>query len=163
MRMSSRLILTVLAVVLLSGCASLQSADPLQVMVAGVEPLKGEGLELRMLVKLRVQNPNDTPVDYNGVYVKLDVQGKTFASGVSDVNGAVPRFGEAIIAVPVTVSVLRMVRQMMGVLDGKSVEKIRYQMSGKLNRNSFRAVRFTTQGEIAMPTAEPEANPADTS
>jgi LEA14-like dessication related protein len=163
MMMSRRVILPALAVLLLSACAGLPSSDPLQVTVAGIEPLQGEGLELRMLVKLRVQNPNDAPVDYNGVYVKLDVQGKTFASGVSDASGSVPRFGEAVIGVPITVSVLRMVRQMMGVLDGKTVERIRYEMSGKLNRNSFRALRFTTQGEIAMPTSAPEADPAGTS
>ena len=45
---------------------------------------KGEGLELRMLVKLRVQNPNSTALSYDGAYVKAEVQGKTFATGVSD-------------------------------------------------------------------------------
>jgi hypothetical protein len=56
-----------------------------------------------------------------------------------------------------------MVRQMMGVLDGKPVNSIRYEMSGKLNRSTFRALRFETQGEIAMPTSAPEADPAGTS
>ena len=44
--------------------------DPLQVTVAGVESIPGEGMELRLLVKLRVQNPNDLPVEYNGVAVE---------------------------------------------------------------------------------------------
>ena len=39
---------------LLGGCASLQKRDPLQVTVAGIEPLEGEGMELRLNVKLRV-------------------------------------------------------------------------------------------------------------
>ena len=56
-----------------AGCAGMQRQDPLQVTVAGIESLPGEGMELRMLVKLRVQNPNDAPLDYDGVYVKLDV------------------------------------------------------------------------------------------
>ena len=50
-----------LAVTLVVGCAGLARQDPVQAYVVGVEPLQGEGLELRMLVKLRVQNPNDTP------------------------------------------------------------------------------------------------------
>jgi len=98
-----RLILVIaLAVAVLAseGCAALRGRDPLQVTVAGIEPLQGQGLELRMLVKLRVQNPNDTPVDYNGVALQMNVQGKTFATGVSDAGGSVPRFGEAIISVP---------------------------------------------------------------
>jgi LEA14-like dessication related protein len=158
MTMSRRVVLPALAALLLSACASLPNSDPLQVTVAGIEPMQGEGLELRMLVKLRVQNPNDAQIDYNGVYVKLDVQGRTFASGVSDEAGSVPRFGETVIGVPVTVSVLRMVRQVMGVLDGKPVSTIHYAMSGKLNGSAFRSVRFESQGEIAMPTSEPSTS-----
>ena len=79
----------VVAVILLSACAALQRTDPLQVTVAGIEPLQGQGMELRMLVKLRVQNPNDAPIEYDGVSLKLDVQGNTFATGVSDERGSV--------------------------------------------------------------------------
>ena len=44
---------------------------------------------------------NATAVDYDGVYVRLDVLDRTFASGVSGERGQVPRFGESIVAVPV--------------------------------------------------------------
>ena len=136
----------------LTACASLSDRDPLQVTVAGIESLPGEGMEMRLLVKLRVQNPNDTPLDYDGVALSLDVQGKTFASGVSDETGSVPRFGETVIAVPVTISMLRMVRQVMGVLDGKPVENITYSMAGKLNSSSFRTQRFRASGDFALPS-----------
>ena len=46
-----------------------------------------------------MQNPNPSQIDFTGAYVKLDVLGKTFASGVSDAGGTVPAFGEAIVAV----------------------------------------------------------------
>src|SRR5262245_38182537 len=108
--------LALTAGVWVSGCASLQGRDPLQVTVAGVEPLQSQGLELRMLVKLRVQNPNDAPVDYNGVALEMDVQGKTFATGVSDAQGSVPRFGDALISVPVTASAFRMAGQALGMM-----------------------------------------------
>ena len=142
----------------LAGCAGLPAGDPLQVTVAGIEPMQGEGLELRMLVKLRVQNPNDTPVDFNGVYVKLDVLGKTFATGVSDEAGTVPRFGEVVVAVPVTVSVIRMVRHTLGLLDGQPIDKVTYEMSGKLNRSAFSATRFSASGEIDLRTATAPAS-----
>src|SRR5512137_2675995 len=122
-----------LATLLAAGCASLPKRDPLQVTVAGIESLPGEGMELRLLVKLRVQNPNDTPVEFNGAALYLDVQGRSFASGVSDQAGTVPRFGEAIVAVPVTVSLMRMARQVLGMIDGKPVDKVTYSLSGKLN------------------------------
>jgi hypothetical protein len=142
-----------LVALLLGACASFATRDPLQVTVAGVEPLPGEGLELRLLVEMRVQNPNDVPVDYDGVYVKLEVQGSTFATGVSDVAGSVPRFGEATIAVPVTVSALRMARQVLGVLDGEPVDRISFVLDGKLSGPGFAAERFQSQGEFKLPGA----------
>ena len=136
---------------MLAACAMLPFHDPPQVSVAGVESLEGEGMELRMLVKLRVQNPNDAPVEYDGVYLKLDVLDKTFASGVSDERGVVPRFGEALITVPVTVSTLNLVRQTLGMMiDGKRPEKLSYRLEGKLNGPMFGSTRFHSQGELPL-------------
>lgn len=150
-----RAFLLVTALLALAGCASMPNKDPIQVTVAGMESLPGGGMEIRMLVKLRVQNPNQSPIDFTGAYVKLDVLGKTFASGVTSEDGTVPAFGEAVVAVPVTVSVLRMVRQVVGMLDGKPVEKITYEMSGKLNGGLFDTVRFSAQGDFDVPRSEP--------
>jgi LEA14-like dessication related protein len=150
-----RAILLFAALLSLGGCASTPNKDPIQVTVAGMESLPGEGMEIRMLVKLRVQNPNQSPIHFTGAYVKLDVLDKTFASGVTSESGTVPAFGEAVVAVPVTVSVLRMVRQVVGMLDGKPVEKITYEMSGKLNGGLFNTVRFAAQGDFEAPRSEP--------
>ena len=151
--MTTRRVLMLFAALLaLSGCASMSHNDPLQVTVAGIEDLpgEGEGMEVRMLVKLRVQNPNDAPIQYDGVYLKLEVLDKTFASGVSSEGGVVPGFGETVIGVPVTVSVLRMVRQVAGLLDGQPVEKVTYQMSGKLDGGAFSTRRFSARGEFDL-------------
>jgi len=151
-----RVFLLIVALFTLGGCASLPNRDPIQVTVAGMESLPGEGMEVRMLVKLRVQNPNQSPIDFTGAYVKLEVLDKTFASGVSSESGTVPAFGEAIVAVPVTVSVLRMVRQVAGMLDGKPVEKVTYEMSGKLNGGVFNTERFVARGEFELPNSQPD-------
>lgn len=135
------------AILALGGCTTLAGKDPLQVTVAGIEPIQeqGEGLELRLLVKLRVQNPNSTPVNYDGAYVKVEVQDKTFASGVSNMGGSVPGFSEAVVEVPVTVSMLRVLRQVVGMKDGPPAEEIRYSMSGKLGSH-----RFSASGEFSL-------------
>lgn len=134
-----------------AGCATLHGRDPLQVTVAGIEPLEGQGLELRMLVKLRVQNPNDTPIDYNGVAVEMNVQGKPFATGVSDDSGSVPRFGESIVSVPVTVSAFNMARQAVDLIQRGGKGTISYDMTGKLNGSTFNSARFSTHGEFDLP------------
>src|SRR5215831_7241004 len=134
MRRTFQTIMVLVCVAILGGCAGMPGKDPVQVTVAGIDSLPGEGLEMRMLVKLRVQNPNDSPIDYDGVYVKLDVLDRTFASGVSDEHGSVPRFGETVVSVPVTVSALRVALQAIGfVLDGRQVEKVNYKLEGKLD------------------------------
>lgn len=140
-----------LCALLLYGCATLQGKDPPQVTVAGIEPLQGQGMEVRLLVKLRVQNPNDEAIDYNGVALQMDVQGKTFATGVSDASGTVPRFGETIIAVPVTISAFRIARQAIGMASATSGGKLTYEMKGKLAGSLLGTRRFSTKGEFEMP------------
>jgi LEA14-like dessication related protein len=144
--------------VFVAGCATLRGDDPLQVTVAGIEPLQGEGMELRLMVKLRVQNPNDAPIEYRGVALEMDVQGKTFATGVSDSSGTVAGFSETIIAVPVTISAFRMLRQAVGMATGSGARRITYEMKGKLSSGSlFATRRFATQGDFELP--EPAATP----
>jgi LEA14-like dessication related protein len=144
-------LLFALGILLCSGCASLQGREPIDAIMVGVEPLQGEGLELRMLVKLRIQNPNDSPVDFNGVSLTMNVQGKRFATGVSDTAGSVPRFGEAIVSVPVSVSMFRIARQAVGVMTDEYRGRLTYEMKGKLAGPAFNSVHFKSSGELTLP------------
>ena len=146
--MRRSLMLLTVAALTLAGCAWFQHPDPPKVTLVGVEPSASEGLEARMQLKLRVLNPNDAPIEYNGIYVELDVLDKSFASGASNQTGTVPAFGEAVITVPVTISVLGIARQAMSLLGGKGVDKITYGMQGKLNSSASGALRFRSQGEL---------------
>ena len=148
---SALLVLLAFGVLLFGGCASLQRREPIEVIMVGIEPLQGEGLELRMLVKLRIQNPNDFPLDFNGVSVQMDVQGKRFATGVSDAGGSVPRFGETIVDVPVSISVFRIARQAMGVMTNEYRGKLAYEMTGKFAGPAFNSVHFKSNGEFTLP------------
>ena len=157
MRRRFAIIASLVLATFVAACTTLQMRDPPQVMVAGIEPLQGEGMELRLLVKLRVQNPNDVAIDYNGVALEMDVLGSTFATGVSDQSGTIPRFGEAVIEVPVTASAFRMARQAIGMMSGRQIEKIDYAMKGKLNGSLFNSVRFKTTGSFDLPVSKSTA------
>jgi LEA14-like dessication related protein len=135
----------------LCGCATLP--DPVNVSVAGIDPLPGEGLELRLLVKLRIQNPNDAAVPFKGASVRMDVQRRTFATGVTNAGGTLPALGEAVVEVPVTVSAWNIIRQVMGAMDGQPVNNIQYSMSGKLHTGGLGGIRFGTQGAMEAPVA----------
>ena len=138
------------AALALSGCASLVGREPVRVNVVGVEPLRGEGLEARLALKLRVINPNDVAISYDGLSVELDVRGQPFASGVSNERGEVPRFGEAVITLPVSVSALSMVRQALGMARGGN-QRIDYVLRGRLAGTALGGVRFSSRGEIELP------------
>jgi hypothetical protein len=72
---------------------------------------------------------------------------------VSDASGSVPRFGEAVITVPVTVSAFRMLGQGLELMRrGVGSGTITYEMKGKLNGSAFNSVHFRTQGEFNLPT-----------
>ncbi|MGQ0598553.1 LEA type 2 family protein [Aquabacterium sp.] len=139
------------ASVALTGCASLTGAEAVRVNVVGLEPLPGELMEARMALKLRVQNPGDTAVDYDGISVELDVRGNSFASGVSPEKGRIPRFGEVLISVPVSVSALAVLRQVAGMASGNSNNRIEYALRGRLAGSGFGGVRFSSSGEVELP------------
>lgn len=135
----------------LGACASLQGRDPLQINVVGLEPIEGQGLELRMAIKLRVQNPNDAPVSYDGVALELDLNGRSFATGVSDQTGMVPRYGETVLSVPVSVSAFSAMRQALGLADANSFENVPYVLRGKLAGGTFGGTRFSDRGTLSLP------------
>ena len=141
------------AALILACCTGMPGREPIQVTVADIDSIPGEDLEMRMMVKLRVQNPNDTPIEYNGVYVKVEVLDRTFATGVSDEHGTIPRFGESIVSVPVTVSMLRMAVYALLIVDGKPIDKVNYKMDGKLSGPVFGSTNFQAKGVFTLPTA----------
>ena len=96
------LVLLAAAAVTLASCAWMHGREPPQVSLAGVDTSPAgdssgsQSFEARVQLKLRVRNPNDTAIDYNGISVELDVQGKSLASGLSNQSGTVPPFGETL-------------------------------------------------------------------
>lgn len=141
----------------LAACSSLDLRDPLRIDLVGLEPLAGEGLEVRFAVKLRVLNPNDRAIDYNGVALDLAVNGQPLASGVSDQRGQVPRFGEALISVPVSISAFAAMRQAWGAAGYQPGEGLPYELRGKLAGGLFGTSRFTDSGTLNWP--EPATTP----
>src|SRR5690606_13655417 len=112
-------------------CSSLSPRDPLQINLVGIEPLPGQGLEVRFAVKLRVQNPNEQAIDFNGIALTLEANGQPLASGVSDQSGQVPRFGEALISVPLSISAFSVVRQTWGLAAHTPGQGVPYVLRGK--------------------------------
>ncbi|MDD0841783.1 LEA type 2 family protein [Pseudomonas sp. Gutcm_11s] len=149
--MSLRTLSILLIAVALSGCASLMPRDPLRIDLVGLEPLPAQGMEMRFAVVLRVQNPNDNPIDYDGLSVELDVNGQPLASGVSDQSGQVPRYGEALLRVPLSVSALSVMRQAWAAAGYQNGRGLPYELNGKLGGGLFGTARFSDAGTLNWP------------
>lgn len=138
------------ALLALAACATLSQRDPLFIDVAGIEQVPGEGMELNLAVRIRVQNPNDTAVRYDGLALALDVNGRTLASGLSDDIGTVPRYGQKVITIPVTISAFDVARQVFGAMDSDDPAEVRYELRGKLDGGLFGTRRFTDRGMLRL-------------
>ena len=135
----------------LSACALFPNRDPLNINVVGIEPLQGQDLEIRFAVKLRLQNPNDADIQYDGVALNLDVNGRLLASGVSDQKGTITRFSEGVLTVPVTVSAFAALRQAVGLTEKQSLDNLPYELRGKLAGGLFGTQRFHDSGTLSLP------------
>ncbi|MBE0626818.1 MAG: LEA type 2 family protein [Burkholderiales bacterium] len=142
---------------LLPGCAGLVALGGYpapRVNLAGIDSLPGEGLELRFLLKLRVQNPGDADLHYDGIWVEVELRGQPLASGGAPLKGVVPRFGETVVTVPVTASGFSMARQVISLLrssggaDGPG--PVAYALRGRLGGTGLGGGSFESSGEIDL-------------
>jgi LEA14-like dessication related protein len=135
-----------------SGCAAWFGQDPLRVNVAGLEPLDSQGMEVRFNMKLRIQNPSNSAIDYNGISVDLELNGQAFATGVSPASGTVPAFGETVVSVPVTVSALTAIHQMFVFAGRSQYGQLEYVLRGRLSGAGITGgTRFIDQGSLSVP------------
>lgn len=151
MLFASRPLLALMLALTLHGCAMLTPRDPLRIDLVGLEPLPAQGMEVRFAVVLRVQNPNEAAIDYNGLSVELDVNDQPLASGVSDASGQVPRFGEALLKVPVTISAFSVMRQAWAAAGYQQGRNLPYELRGKLGGGLFGTARFNSAGTLNWP------------
>lgn len=156
MRRLHALILSLL-LLSLSACALFPNRDPVNINVVGLEPLPSQDLEVRFAIKLRVQNPNETAIDYNGIALDLEVNGHSLASGVSDQSGSIPRFSETIVSVPVSISAFSVLRQTLGLSQTQNLDNLPYVLRGKLAGGLFGTMRFVDSGTLSLPRASAAA------
>ncbi len=89
------------------------------------------------------------------MFVELDLQGRSFATGVTDVKGSVPRFSEQLVDVPLTVSALGALRQILGLAAaGPWPDKLNYELRGRIGGPAFSGLRFQSRGELSLGAAQ---------
>lgn len=135
----------------LSACATLgQHEQRVKVTVTSMMPLESTLMEQRYLIKLRIQNRSQKPLSIDGVSFDLELNGKDFASGVSNQQITATAYGEALLEVKVSSTIFGVIRQIQSLqeLEGKPFQ---YQISGNLSTpGSFINLPFRESGEIDL-------------
>ncbi|MES9972098.1 MAG: LEA type 2 family protein [Candidatus Thiodiazotropha sp.] len=144
-------ILLLLLLQTLFGCASLQPGeDRIRVTIADLRPLESTLMEQRYLVKIRLQNRTKEALEVDGMSFDLDLNGKRFASGVSNQKASIPGFSESLLEVELSSTVFGLIKQFSALQDRKD-GSFDYQISGSLSSpESMLALPFSEKGEINL-------------
>jgi LEA14-like dessication related protein len=135
----------------LAGCASLgMQKDSVRVTVSDIQVIEATLMEQLYRVTLRVQNRSDRPLSVAGGSFDLELNGRDFASGVSNQSVEIPAFSDAQIDVRMVSTVFGVVRLVQGFQDRRG-ESLSYNISGTLATDGLLGIGFEESGEIALP------------
>ena len=142
---------SVVALLIVCGCAGLgQRLEAPRVKLANIQVREVKALETVFEIQLRVFNTNDVALKIDGIECDLELNGDSFAVGVSKTEIEIGAFESQIVPLLVYTSVIDMVR---GVHNIQKNEQIAYELSGKLKLggSSFPSViPFSTEGRVSF-------------
>ncbi len=138
---------------LLTACASVGDVTPPTIQLSNLRVVSAGLLSQKLLLEIRIGNPNDFAIPLNGLSFTLDVNGESFAEGLSDETVTVPRLGYATMSVEGSTNTLNLIRQLMAL--GTS-DSIAYRLQGRAYVDGVAGSTpypFDRQGELTLPTA----------
>ena len=140
-------LLSLLLAAQLFGCAAPWQKPELS--VASVE-LLGIGLtEQRLLLKLRVTNPNDADLTINSLAFQIEANGRSFATAESTRQQVVARHAEALLDVVALTRLGDLVWQLRELRRAGNLP-LRYRLSGKVDVDGYGSVPFDRSGELPL-------------
>lgn len=131
-------------------CAATDGVVPPKVNLVNIVPAQSSGVfEQRFLVELRISNPNEFDIPLNGLSFEMDVNGDYFATGLSNTDVVVPRFGSAVVSAETTASSIQLFRQILNAVRTGTVD---YSIKGKalVGQLSRRSIPFDLDGELNL-------------
>lgn len=150
------LLLALALLPLLTGCSSLlwkKKAVMPTVSLANMELQGIKGLETIFRLQLRVINPNEEPIEVRGLTCTLKVNGKSFATGISDEHVTIPASGTTTVPVLVYAGVFDLVGPVIELLQNNAsqpVKPLEYALTGslRLGEKGEDKIPFSLQGRL---------------
>jgi LEA14-like dessication related protein len=145
--------IAILAISLLSaGCAGIgKNLEPPRVSLANIRVAEFTGFETVFQIQLRVINTNDVDLNVKGLEAELEINGQSFAAGVSNTPVKIPSFGTELVTVAVYSSVIKMFKSVYGLNES---EELKYRLNGKLrvagNNALATTLPFESEGVVTL-------------
>ena len=150
------LIIPVIAIfagsLLATGCAGVgRQLEPPRISLAHIEVQEFTGFEAVFQIKLRVFNTNDIDLEIKGIEADMEINGKPFATGVSQAAVKIPSFGTELVAVTVYSSVIDIVKGIHGL---QKAEQLKYRLKGRLrvagDHMMSTTLPFEAEGQVTL-------------
>jgi len=133
----------------LSGCAHFgKTVESPTVRLVNVTPASTTLFEQRVVLTLRIVNPNPFALSWTGVKVNTRFNDMDLLPAVSSENGSVEALGESVFRVEASASTLDLLRQILAFQGGQG--KLTYALDGVLYQGGLGsgAIPFSTEGAL---------------
>jgi len=137
----------------LGACATLgPKLETPKLSLVGIQLHDATFFEQRLLVRLRVRNPNDRVLPVKGLTVNFELDGVDFAEGVSARAFDIPALGEAEFDMLVTANAATALLEIFGKDRRKSSKELDYRISGKLSTSLglLKSIPFDERGKVSL-------------
>ena len=122
----------------LAGCAALQpKLETPTVAVNSVKVLPGQGLNMRFLIGLHVQNPNAIPLPIHGVNYTVALADQQVVSGNSQNQPTIPAHGEQDVEIEAVADLMNGLSLANALLSNPLQQEVPYAVKASVDVGAF--------------------------
>jgi LEA14-like dessication related protein len=146
------LLLSILAVFFLCSCAGTMSPDfdPPVVSLRTFKLLPQESVSPRFEIVLHIINPNRDPLNLEGIYYTVGIEGYNVLSGVSNTLPTVEPYGDANITLEANVDLFRGIKLIASLMQ-EPRDTFQYSFDAKLDLGGFSPnIKVQEEGEFNL-------------
>jgi len=139
-----------LVALMLAGCASTFDLQPPTLSLVSMKVQSADLFSQRLLVRMRVVNPNARELPIKGIDYRIEVNGTQMAQGEASAPFVVPSQGEAEFDVQVTANLASTAAKLLS--RHGSVETLDYRLVGEVSLASgfLRRIPFDERGTVKL-------------
>jgi len=141
-----------LAAIGLSACSSSSpiDAERPEISLAGLSFAEAGLFEQGFTVQLRMKNPNDFDIPVEALNFALDVNGASFAEGLSNDDFTLPASAEIVVPIDVSITTEDLIDRVTAIGTGRRLD---YALTGTTELASWFSgpIPFSRSGKLALP------------